>query len=61
MQTKNDLREKDACVESDMALFYNATGATTNGYLARAVVNTILRGDLGTDNFPDGEESCKVS
>ncbi len=44
-----------------MHQFYNATGATTNGYLARAVVNTILRGDLGAENFDDPEETCRVS
>lgn len=41
--------------------FYNATAATTNGYLARAVVNTVLRGDLGTEGLEDSEESCRVS
>jgi len=39
----------------------NNTGATTNGYLARAVVNTILQGDLGAEGIEESEEPCRVS
>ncbi len=48
-------------IDAELAQFYNATRATTNGYLARAVVNTILRGDLGAESFDETEDSCRVS
>lgn len=60
-QKKSSGSPRKESIEPDMAKFYNATSATTNGYLARAVVNTILRGDLGAESFDDSEESCRVS
>jgi len=59
-ETAIDHQRRDS-MEPALAQFYNATGATTNGYLARAVVNTVLRGDLGAENTDDSEESCRVS
>ena len=54
--------KKDS-LEPGLAQFYNASQNTTNGYLARAVVNTVLKGDLGAE-YLDGdsvEDSCKIS
>lgn len=60
MVSCNDAKKKDS-IEPGLAQFYNATGATTNGYLARAVVNTILQGDLGAEGMEESEEPCRVS
>ena len=57
----NDGPHKKDSIDPGLTQFYNATAATTNGYLARAVVNTVLRGDLGTESIDDSEESCRVS
>uniref|UniRef100_A0A0P5Q2D6 Phosphorylase b kinase regulatory subunit n=1 Tax=Daphnia magna TaxID=35525 RepID=A0A0P5Q2D6_9CRUS len=57
----NDGTQKKDSIDPGLTQFYNATAATTNGYLARAVVNTILRGDLETESVDDCDESCRVS
>jgi hypothetical protein len=59
--SSNDGTHKKGSIDPGLTQFYNATAATTNGYLARAVVNTVLRGDLGTECIDDSEESCRVS
>ncbi|XP_046630944.1 probable phosphorylase b kinase regulatory subunit beta isoform X2 [Daphnia pulicaria] len=59
--SSNDGTHKKSSIDPGLTQFYNATAATTNGYLARAVVNTVLRGDLGTECIDDSEESCRVS
>lgn len=58
---KQEIEKKS---EMDMTSFYNAPSATTTGYLARAVVNNILQGDMGLagENLEEfaREEMCQI-
>lgn len=49
----------------DVTIFFAAAPSVTTGYLARAVVNNVLKGgQLATKNIDDNQEEedfCKIS
>lgn len=46
---------------SDMSSFYDASSATVTSYLARAIVNFLLKGDIKSDIEEGGNNACKIS